>query len=333
MARPGCFSSASPARALHRVLVSDLAGRSSSSSTTPSSPSYSLFPPRLFSSSTRVLAQTMPTRPSLAATTTTTSSPTTRIEAAAGARAGGVRAGLGVRAMATKSPQQRKPSASAREGAFQGRPTGHKIPYRWVRIASRSGFLSQARRLEAVLASLDPTQYTLVMVAPPPEPAPSDDSSSEPASSADFPDPPAAICRVVNTAEAVDAAAEAARARRRKLVETKEVELTWTIAGHDLNHKLRRVREFLLRGRTVEVMVARKRPSRPHDEAQAKSILSAIHDTVAAVDGAREVRAMDGDLRYQARLFFEGPPYVPKAKKKLQRKAEKEAEAEAEAEG
>ncbi|KAI1776415.1 hypothetical protein F4818DRAFT_414048 [Hypoxylon cercidicola] len=298
MAHPRCLSSASPARALHRVLVSGLLSRS----TTPSFSSaqhaityYYLFPPRLFSSSSRVLT---PITSSTAAATT-------------------VVPHHGVRTLTTTPPLRRIVDP------FHSRLTNENIPYNWVRIASPppESTLSPPQRTDSVLASLDPKKYTLVMVAPPPSPSPSPtEDGSEPTTLAE---PRAAICRVIDNAAAAAAEEEERRALRRKAVESKELELSWSIAGHDLAHKLRRLRDFLGRGLRVEVVLAKKRGGRTAGPDQAVAVLAAVRGAVAEVDGAKEPRKMDGDVGGTARLFFEGPG----EKKRRMKKQEEEADA------
>ncbi|TRX89099.1 hypothetical protein FHL15_010016 [Xylaria flabelliformis] len=60
-------------------------------------------------------------------------------------------------------------SAAAAQRMIVKHPRDEKIPYRWVRIAGESQSLSEPQPIDAVLASLPPG-HSLVMVAPPPPP-------------------------------------------------------------------------------------------------------------------------------------------------------------------
>ncbi|KAI1765902.1 hypothetical protein GGR53DRAFT_241352 [Hypoxylon sp. FL1150] len=276
MAHPRCLSHASPARALHRVLVSDLA---SHSSTQHAVTYYYLFPPRLFSSS-----RLLPGTPSVTSTTPLSAVST---------------AHRGIRALTTTPPLRRILDA------FQGRITNDRIPYKWIRIASPppESKLSPPRRIDSVLASLDPKKHTLVMVAPPPTPSEEDDSGSS--SNSSLAGPLAAICRVVDNAAASAAALEAQKQARRKAVDSKELELSWSIAGHDLAHKLRRLRDFLSKGLSVEVTLAKKKGGRVATRDEAAAVLAAVKEAAGEV-GAKEARKMEGWVGGAAKLFLEG---------------------------
>ncbi|KAI0884400.1 uncharacterized protein GGS22DRAFT_165540 [Annulohypoxylon maeteangense] len=278
MAHPRCLLQSSPARALHRVLVSDL-------STTTSSPSRQttatyLLPPRLLSSYT-LLSPRRQTHP-------------------------------------PPNPSQTRPLSTTpalqRILSFGQRLTNSNIPYRWVRIAE-DGVLSEPKLLNRVLATLDPKTHTLVMVAPPPEREPSDSES------ADFEEEnpitiPAAVCRIVDNAAAAAAAAEIEAAARRRALDTKELELSWSITPHDLSHKLKKMRGFLSKGLSVEVILAKKRGGRAATKEEAMAVLDTIRENVEQVDGAKETRKMDGSLGGVAKLFFAGPSEKKRKRKK-----------------
>ncbi|KAI1458437.1 hypothetical protein F4805DRAFT_424526 [Annulohypoxylon moriforme] len=282
MAHPRCLAHSSPARALHRVLTSNLP------TATPSlgrqTASY-LLPPRLFSSSRLPSPrhQTLPS-PTLPQTRPLTTTP-----------------------------------ALQRIINFKRRLTNDKILYRFVRIASDEG-LSEPKLTNRVLATLNPKTHTLVMVAPPPEPSPDSDSDS----------PPAAICRIIDNAAAAAAEAELSIAIRRRAVDTKELELSWSISPHDLSHKLKRMREFLSKGLMVEFILAKKRGGRAATMEEAEAVVATIRDAAAQVEGAKETRKMDGVVGGSAKLFFTGPS-EKKRRKKRQQQAEEEAAAAAEA--
>ncbi|KAI4863229.1 hypothetical protein F4820DRAFT_379745 [Hypoxylon rubiginosum] len=303
MAHPRCLPYASPARALHRVIVSDLLSRNSSPSFSSTQHAmtyyYYLFPPRLFSSSSssRVLARTLPI---ISSRPLATIPPTAHH-------------GVHVRTLTTTPPLRRVVA-----DAFHGRLTNKKIPYQWVRIASPppESTLSPPQRTAAVLASLNPKKHTLVMVAPPPQREPSpEDGGGDPAAAGTVVEPLAAVCRVVDNAAASAVAKEAQRAARRRTVDSKELELSWSIAPHDLSHKLRRLRDFLDRGLSVEVLLAKKRRGRAATRDEAVAVLAAVREAVGEVGGAKEARRMDGEVGGTVKLFFEGVAGVRKGKK------------------
>ncbi|KAI8960552.1 hypothetical protein F5Y11DRAFT_329408 [Daldinia sp. FL1419] len=191
----------------------------------------------------------------------------------------------------------------------QKRPTNANIPYPSVRIVGPDGALAPTQPLSSVLATLNPKTHTLVMVAPPPPHAEPEDVD-------------AAICKIVDNAAAKAAAAEAAAIARRKAVDTKEMEFSWGISQHDLGHKLKRLRQFLDQGLLVEVILAKKRGRQPVSMETAQALLDAVREAAGEVEGAKEVRKMDGKVGGVVRLFFEGPSEKKRRKKKKEMEQE-----------
>ncbi|RYO73726.1 hypothetical protein DL766_005232 [Monosporascus sp. MC13-8B] len=209
------------------------------------------------------------------------------------------------RALSMTAPLRKKVNQVKR------RPINGQIPYKWIRLKQADGSLApEARRTDDVLTELDLETWTLELLSPPRDP------DSDPDASADLDvGPPAAICRIVDRAEAEAAAEEAARAARRKAVGTKELELNWAIAPHDLEHKLRRLREFLGKGMQVEVMLARKRGGRTAAKDESEALLARVREAaLEGVPGAKEVRKMSGTVGGIAHLYFEGPPQKTRRK-------------------
>ncbi|KAI0814616.1 hypothetical protein GGR55DRAFT_439785 [Xylaria sp. FL0064] len=91
-------------------------------------------------------------------------------------------------------------------------PRDGAIPYRWVRVADAEGTLSAPQRTESVIANLE-EGYSLVMVAPPP-PSPSSTSSPTSAAHIIRPPPAAICRIVNAAAKAKAAAAAAKEAKQ-----------------------------------------------------------------------------------------------------------------------
>lgn len=128
----------SPARALHRVLLLELANTNTNTNKS-----------HVASSTLAALSLSSPT-----------TFPTLRYRHAAPCH---------IRALYTKSPASSQSKMEMRKKHLRDKD----IPYRWVRIADESGVLSPPQRTETVLASLPP-RHSLVMKAPPPPPSPTD---------------------------------------------------------------------------------------------------------------------------------------------------------------
>ncbi|KAI1130908.1 hypothetical protein F5Y10DRAFT_234632 [Nemania abortiva] len=188
------------------------------------------------------------------------------------------------------------------------------IPYRWVRIASsETGTLSPPQSLDSALSRLPPG-HSLIMVAPPPANPPAPAPGSPLTLS-----PSAAICKVVD--DAAERAAEKAveREARRAAQGTKTLELGWAIAAHDLGHKMTRLRAFLEKGLRVEVLLARKRGARKATAEESQELVRSIRAHALDVAGTTEFKKVDGFVGGVLKMFFEGPPERRKEKKEKEK--------------
>ncbi|KAI1342049.1 hypothetical protein F5Y15DRAFT_374094 [Xylariaceae sp. FL0016] len=271
----------SPARALHRVFLSELA-RSTTSTTTRAASSLCL------------PSRSSPALPSPLQRRLQPFPPATRSAFPRGGHAVQVHT---------------RPRFVTKRNEF----TNNRIPYQWVRIASgASGELGPPRRIDEVLRSLDLKTWELVMKAPPPPPPPGSESGARAM-------PEAAICRLVNKVEARAAAQEEKKLARLKEVNHKELELNWAISAHDLEHKLKQLARFLEKGMTVEVMLARKRRGRTATSEECQSLVARIRECVDSVEGAQETKKMDGKMGSVLRMFLQGPLNKRKEKGKKER--------------
>ncbi|KAI0491109.1 hypothetical protein F4859DRAFT_460343 [Xylaria cf. heliscus] len=317
-----------PARALHRLLLLELANTASKGSRisppTTALPSFSVF--------RRHASSPTPSRHARRQGAANHTSPCPRVR---------------VRAFSTTSPtalkwspekgprsSERNPRFSARSPRSSSRhPRDEDIPYRFVQIIGPQGELSAPQRLSAALAALPP-DHSLVMIAPPKSPPPpsqsqsqsesesesesaaaaDEESESAPAPGPSILQPPAAVCRIVDKAteaaeaEAAAAAAAAEEEEAKRLAKiTKTLELNWAIAPHDLGHKLKRFEEFLGKGLRVDLMLARKTGARKATPEEAQELVRRIREAAANVPGAGEHKKMNGIAGKVLRMFFEGP--------------------------
>ncbi|KAI0546351.1 hypothetical protein F4679DRAFT_416434 [Xylaria curta] len=273
-----------PARALHRVLLLELANTANNNGI-----SSTILP----TSSAFRKHTSLPTSKHARTRAITTISPCCR-----------------GRPFSTTSP------AAAQRMIVRKHPRDKDIPYRWVRIAGESQSLSEPQRIDDVLASL-PRGHSLVMVAPPPPPSPSKEGEEptivEPSAAA-------AICRIIDAvaeAAAAKAAAvaakEAAKESKKVAQQTKTLELNWAIAPHDLAHKMKRLGEFLAKGMRVDMLLARKKGSRKATREEGEELVRRIRE-VASEAGATEYKRMDGSVGNVVKLFLEVPKDGQKAK-------------------
>ncbi|PNS18212.1 hypothetical protein CAC42_7581 [Sphaceloma murrayae] len=118
------------------------------------------------------------------------------------------------------------------------------------------------------------------------------------------------VCKVENKIEAAAKARakEAERKEQRKLAPegVKIMELNWAIGANDLGHRLKKVEGFLKGRRRVEVVIAPKRRGKTATSEEAEEVLRKVRECVAAVEGAKETRPMQGQVGGVASLMIEG---------------------------
>lgn len=115
----------------------------------------------------------------------------------------------------------------------------------------------------------------------------------------------------------------------------KELDLSWTIDRiNDLQHRLRKLREWLADGRPVEVLIAPKRKARLCESSECEELIAQVREAAARVEGTRELKEMDGKIGAHVILYF-APQEQSKAvsskleaiqKDRAEKKARKEQE-------
>lgn len=86
----------------------------------------------------------------------------------------------------------------------------------------------------------------------------------------------------------------------------KTIEMNWAIDKNDLGHRLSKIRDFLVKGNKVEVLLAGKSKGRKATMEEAEAVVKRIRDSVEEVEGAKESRKMEGKLLAPAVLYFVG---------------------------
>ncbi|KAK8110478.1 uncharacterized protein PG998_006935 [Apiospora kogelbergensis] len=218
----------------------------------------------------------------------------------------------------------RRPNNNAKGGNDKGGPskppsrfpTDNAIPYKWVKVADETGALSEPQRTSDILAGLDRKKWSLVMVAPPPELKEEEEEEEGVEDSnlsfQDMPlaEPKAAICRLIDKYAYAKVAEEKEKEARRKKLNTKEIELNWAIAAHDLGHRLTQLEGFLSKGKTVEVMLAKKRGGRLASKAEGEAIIEKIEETAASAGAV--IAKREGAFPGIVKLRVDGPQKAQK---------------------
>ncbi|OBT69420.1 hypothetical protein VE03_01225 [Pseudogymnoascus sp. 23342-1-I1] len=187
-----------------------------------------------------------------------------------------------------------------------------KLNFPFVHLVDETGKLSPPQRVADILASLDrKTQYLHTVALPPPrlrsrweQPPEAAPESSEDGPGRAVPEIP--VCKIINKV----AEQKAAKAHKKKPVNpsqtVKTLELNWAIDSHDLEHKLKRMREFLEKGYRVDVVLIGKRKKRKATPEEAAETLRRIRAAAEEVEGAKEWKAMEGKVGVQVTVYLEG---------------------------
>ncbi|KAK8101652.1 translation initiation factor IF-3 [Apiospora kogelbergensis] len=192
---------------------------------------------------------------------------------------------------------------------------GVRMKQYWVKVADETGALSEPQRTSDILAGLDRKKWSLVMVAPPPELKEEEEEEGVEDSNLSFQDmplaePKAAICRLIDKYAYAKVAEEKEKEARRKKLNTKEIELNWAIAAHDLGHRLTQLEGFLSKGKTVEVMLAKKRGGRLASKAEGEAIIEKIEETAASAGAV--IAKREGAFPGIVKLRVDGPQKAQK---------------------
>ena len=120
------------------------------------------------------------------------------------------------------------------------------------------------------------------------------------------------VCKIISKKSAYESQKRrAADAKAKKKVSAvtssvKTLELNWAIDANDLSHRTNTIKRFLEEGRKVEVVLAAKKRGRRASGEECEQVLGQLRRCVKAVEGAREVKALEGKMGGFAVLSFQG---------------------------
>ncbi|KAL8920131.1 MAG: hypothetical protein Q9172_004641 [Xanthocarpia lactea] len=117
------------------------------------------------------------------------------------------------------------------------------------------------------------------------------------------------VCKVVDKSSHQQVEIAKLKPKKTVSMSTKEIELNWNIAPHDLDHRLRRMTEFLNNGRKVEVVFGKKRKGwmqrKEVTDGKAKELVAMIRHRALLVEGSKESKEMEGQEGGELRMVFE----------------------------
>ncbi|KAK8041260.1 translation initiation factor [Apiospora phragmitis] len=97
-------------------------------------------------------------------------------------------------------------------------------------------------------------------------------------------EPEAAICKVIDKFAYAKYEEEKEKEAKRKKKDTKELEINWAIAPHDFGFKLGQLEKFLSKGKTVEVMLSKKRGGRVATKEEAQELLEKLETAATGAE-------------------------------------------------
>lgn len=174
---------------------------------------------------------------------------------------------------------------------------------------SPTGTLLPPTSLEAALQQLDRENDMLIQVAetihPSQAPLPPPTSPFQHDARRRIP-----VCKVVNKAVHRKAEKEKSKIKKDAAATTKTIEVSWGIDEHDLEHRMKRMEDFLMKGRRVEVLFGKKRKGwrkkQGVEEDEAREVVRKVKRAMERCEGAKEWRQSEGAVGAQMVLHFQG---------------------------
>ncbi|KKY36262.1 putative translation initiation factor [Diaporthe ampelina] len=168
-------------------------------------------------------------------------------------------------------------------------------PYVYVKTPGVEGWeaLDTPRPIKEVLAELDRKTTYLEAIAVP---------KADEVGSPRWP-----VCRIVNKKEELAKLKDIKERKKKGATKEKELELNWTLASHDLDHKLKTLQKFLSKGYKVQVLLQRKSRSKATaTEEDAKALIEKVTKVIEEVKGAKEWKRREGKVLGSYRIFLHG---------------------------
>lgn len=187
---------------------------------------------------------------------------------------------------------------------------------------SETAVLSQPLAPDDVLANMDFETETLICVYLPSsanaganaaEAEPDDEEAAEaPQTRSKRPTIP--ICAIMSKEKYEEHVENERKEQRIRDLGTKELEISWSIDQHDLGHKVRRLREFLGKGYTVQVTFLKNKKKgkkrsadKDDDNSAAAEAVRAVEEAVAEIPGAKQCKKPEGSVGRTLTLTFDAP--------------------------
>jgi translation initiation factor IF-3 len=169
-------------------------------------------------------------------------------------------------------------------------PYDEEIQDGWISLVDRGGVYHPRVSLDETMRAINRLTEHLVQVTP-----------------ADPDTGKLATCKVYSKIQLKAAHAakkRLARGAKSKVVPSKTLELNWAIAEGDLAVKMMQMETFLMEGRRVEVLLARRKRARVVSQDECKALLKKVMEVAQRVPGAKEEKT-EGSMGEKMSLVFE----------------------------
>ena len=170
-----------------------------------------------------------------------------------------------------------------------------KSPFVHVRDPE-TGQLSGPTSPQDILRTLNTKEFSLVVVADP-------ETQNFGPNGPKYP-----ICNIVDRKAERENRHQAVLAERHKKEVDKEIEINWGIAEHDLQLKMRRLRQFLDKGYKVQLTLMRKmkRGKKLATIDECKVLLNTVEEAINQLPGVKDAKPRDGQVGRIWRATLQG---------------------------
>ncbi|KAL2119198.1 hypothetical protein VTJ04DRAFT_6158 [Mycothermus thermophilus] len=161
----------------------------------------------------------------------------------------------------------------------------YDIPFPYVQVRLEDGSLSPPTSKRNVLNNMNLEKESLVLLALPRK----DGETKGP----EYP-----ICRIVDRAEERRAQKQEKAAQKAAKITSKELEINWAIAPHDLKTKMNQLGKFLEKGYKVKVTLKhpKEKNKRRASLEEAQQVLKTVEELMASKAGTREEKGREGSV-------------------------------------
>ncbi|PYH46340.1 putative translation initiation factor IF3 [Aspergillus saccharolyticus JOP 1030-1] len=149
------------------------------------------------------------------------------------------------------------------------------IASEWVQLVNEEGSLDPPVRRSNVLKNIDRAKEFLIKVSEGIDGAPP-------------------VCKIVNKVALREQEKAKAKAAHAAKTSSKQLEFNWAIDGHDLDHRLKKITEFIAKGYKLEIVLMRKKGKRAPKPEEVQNLMEKVVETIKEADGM-QIKPMEGE--------------------------------------